>query len=56
MERLTKPPSNTEIKAHALIQVLEPIKSRLVHNDKNEERHTYNYSTYLEQRKKLMTW
>ncbi|MCD7090279.1 integrase, partial [Klebsiella quasipneumoniae subsp. quasipneumoniae] len=32
------------------------IEAALAHSDKNEVRKAYNRSTYLEQRKELMTW
>ena len=35
---------------------LDVIEAALAHTDKNEVRKAYNRSTYLEQRKGLMTW
>jgi len=32
------------------------IESALAHSDKNEVRRAYNRSTYLEQRKDMMSW
>ena len=32
------------------------IEAALAHSDKNEVRKAYNRSTYLEQRKELMSW
>ena len=44
----------TVIKARTLIQILEPIKTRGVLE--NKVRRAYNLATYLEQRIELMVW